>query len=467
MTNNSQNQENSPSRSGAFDSAVDKRVEKFTESISFDHRLYAQDIRGSIAHAQMLADQNVLTAEEANQIEKVLTRIHSQIEQGIFVFKPELEDIHMNIEQALIDELGDIGRKLHTGRSRNDQVSTDFRLWVRDAIDTIDGMLGALQKAFLNRCANDDGVIVPAYTHLQRAQPVLANHYWLAYCEKFDRDRSRLADCRKRVNQCSLGTAALAGTSIPIDRQNTAKRLGFDGVVRNSLDSSSDRDFVLEFAFCLSLIGVHLSGWAEEWILWSTTEFDFIKIPHEFCTGSSIMPQKINPDVLELTRGKSARVVGALQTLLVLTKGLPLAYNRDLQEDKQPIFDAFDTIEQCLNVAAPMVAGAQLNRESIYSRLERGFLDATTLMEYLISTKGMPQRTAHHLIGRFVKVATEKRCTLAELPLEDFQAGEASLDSSVFESLGVENAIRFFTSEGSTSPKRVSEQIELWKTRLQ
>ena len=249
-----------------------------------------------------------------------------------------------------------------------------MRLWVRDAIDRMDAGLEQLQLAFLSRCEQDTDVILPAYTHLQRAQPVVAPHYWLAYIEKFQRDRDRLADCRKRVNLCSLGTAALAGTTLNIDRENSAKRLGFEGLVENSIDSSSDRDYLLETCFCLSTIGIHLSGWAEEWILWSTVEFDFISLPHEFCTGSSIMPQKINPDVLELTRGKSARVIGSLQTLLVLTKGLPLAYNRDLQEDKRPFFEAVDTIEGCLEVAIPLVAGAALKRESIESRLEKGFL---------------------------------------------------------------------------------------------
>ncbi len=455
----------SPSRSGAFDAAVDKRVEKFTESISFDHRMYQQDIRGSIAHAQMLADQKILTADEAQQIEATLTDIKGEIESGKFQFRQELEDIHMNIEQVLIDRLGDVGRKLHTGRSRNDQCSTDARLWVRDAIDRLDGLLADLQAAFLSRCELDAGVIIPAYTHLQRAQPVLAPHYWLAYCEKYQRDRDRLADCRRRVNLCSLGTAALAGTTLPIDRENSAKRLGFEGLVANSLDSSSDRDYLLETVFCLSTIAIHLSGWAEEWILWSTVEFDFIQLPHEFCTGSSIMPQKINPDVLELTRGKTARVVGSLQTLLMLTKGLPLAYNRDLQEDKPPLFDAVDTVESCLEVAAPLVEGARLKLDSIAARLDRGFLDATTLMEYLIK-RGLPQRTAHHLIGGLVKLATEKSVTLSQLPLEDFQSFDSSLDESVYDILGVDKAVEAFQSVGSTAPAMVASQVDLWKKRL-
>ena len=455
----------SPSRSGAFDSAVDKRVERFTESISFDARLFRHDIAGSIAHASMLADQGILTAEERDQIKSNLADIQNEIEAGTFPIREELEDIHMNIEQALIDRVGDVGRKLHTGRSRNDQVSTDLRLWVRDAIDQIDERLANLQRAYLSRCEKDAGVIVPAYTHLQRAQPVLANHVWLAYIEKFARDRERLADCRKRINLCSLGTAALAGTTLNIDRQNSAKRLGFDGIVANSIDSSSDRDFVLETLFCLATIGIHLSTWAEEWILWATVEYDFIKLPHEFCTGSSIMPQKINPDVLELTRGKSARLIGSLQTLLVLTKGLPLAYNRDLQEDKPPLFDAVDTVKACLELAAPLVAGADLKVDSINSRIEKGFLDATTLMEYLIK-RGIPQRSAHHSIGELVRLATSKSVTLAELSLEDFQSVDSDLDESVYDVLGVKNAVKAFQSEGSTNPERVDQQIKLWKSRL-
>ncbi len=463
--NSSQDAAASPSRSGAFDAAVDRRVERFTESISFDQRLYPQDIAGSIAHAQMLADQKILTTDERDQIVATLGEIKAQLDAGTFELRTELEDIHMNIEQALIDKLGDVGRKLHTGRSRNDQVSTDMRLWVRDAIDRLDAGLEALQKSFLGRCDRDADVILPAYTHLQRAQPVLAPHYWLAYIEKFQRDRERLADCRKRVNLCSLGTAALAGTTLNIDRQNSADRLGFEGLVENSIDSSSDRDYLLETCFCLSTIAIHLSGWAEEWILWSSVEFDFISLPHAFCTGSSIMPQKINPDVLELTRGKSARVIGSLQTLLVLTKGLPLAYNRDLQEDKRPFFEAVDTVEGCLEVAAPLVAGAELKRKSIAGRLEQGFLDATTLMEFLIK-RGVPQRKAHHLIGGLVKLATERTVTLSQLTVDDFQSFDSSLDESVYSVLGVANAVDAFESYGSTSPKRVADQVQRWKSCL-
>jgi len=425
---------------GVFDGATDPRVEKFTESVSFDRRLYAQDIRGSIAHARMLSNVGVLTAAEAGQIVAGLAEIGMEIAAGSFVFRQELEDVHMNIERALIDRIGDVGRKLHTGRSRNDQVSTDFRLWIRDALDNIDHLLADVQRAFVGRCAQDEGVILPGYTHLQRAQPVLANHYWLAYCEKFQRDRDRLADCRHRVNQLPLGTAALAGTTIPIDRQQVADELGFEGLVANSIDSSSDRDFAIEFAFVLTLVAEHLSTWAEEWILWSTYEFNFLRLPQVFCTGSSIMPQKINPDVLELIRGKTARVVGNLQALLVLVKGLPLAYNRDLQEDKERVFDSADTVSACLELAAAVVAGAELKRESIATRLEHGYLDATTLMEYLIGL-GVPQRSAHEIIGKLVAKAMKQGVPLAELPLTDFQEAHAALDKKVFDVLGVKNAI--------------------------
>jgi argininosuccinate lyase len=455
----------SPSRSGVFDSKTDQRVERFAESISFDARLYPQDIRGSIAHARMLAAQGLITAEEATQIRQTLGEIGQELAAGKLPLRIELEDIHMHIEQALIDRLGDTGRKLHTARSRNDQVSTDVRLWVRDALDRVDAGLAELQRAFLGRCDGDFDVVLPAYTHLQRAQPVLAPHYWLAYVEKFQRDRERVADCRRRVNRCSLGVAAVAGTSLPIDRQMTAKELGFEAVTANSLDTSSDRDFVLESGFVLAMIASHLSGWAEEWILWSTVEFGFLKLPHAFCTGSSIMPQKVNPDVLELTRGKSARVMGNLQTLMLLIKNLPLAYNRDLQEDKPPLFDSFDTIEAALAVITPLVAGAELRRDSIAARLELGYLDATTLMEYLIA-QGMPQRRAHHLVGAIVGEAMRRGVPLSDLPLEVMRQHAPELTSDVAKVLGAANAVAAFRSEGSTSPDRVAEQIRLWKQRL-
>jgi argininosuccinate lyase len=451
--------------SGVFDRATDRRVEKFTESVSFDRRLYAHDIRGSIAHANMLSKVGILTDDERHQIVTGLEQIGHEIATGQFKFREELEDVHMNVERALIDRIGDVGRKLHTGRSRNDQVSNDIRLWVRDEIDAMSARLEAVQRAFLGRWKHDWGVVLPAYTHLQRAQPVLAAHYWLAYCEKLERDRDRLADCRARVNQMSLGTAALAGTSIPIDRHMVAEELEFDGILANSLDASSDRDFVIEFAFCLATIATHLSGWAEEWILWTTTEFGFIRLPQEFCTGSSIMPQKINPDVLELIRGRTGRVVGNLMSLLMLVKGLPLAYNRDLQEDKQRLFESVDTVAACLELAAPIVAGAELNRERIAARINEGYLDATTLMEHLI-LQGVPQRTAHELIGKLVASAMKRGVPLAGLPLEEFQAAHPALDKSVFDVLGVDRAVEAFSSYGSSNPEQVTHQLELWRERL-
>ncbi len=450
---------------GVFSEATDRRVEQFTESVSFDRRLYAQDIEGSLAHARMLAKVGLLSNDECRQIERALAAIQSEIEEGRFSFSVELEDIHMHIERSLIERIGDAGRKLHTGRSRNDQVSTDLRLWVRAAIDRIDRRLVDVQAAFVGRCDSDLDCIVPGYTHLQRAQPILAPHYWLAYCEKFQRDRQRLADCRRRTNVLSLGAAALAGTSLPIDRHDVAEQLQFEAVASNSLDVSSDRDFVLEFAFVLTVIAEHLSTWAEEWILWSTAEFSFLRLPQAFCTGSSIMPQKVNPDVLELIRGKTARVVGNLQALLVLVKGLPLAYNRDLQEDKPRLFDSFDTVEACLGVAAPLVAGAELNRPAIADRLDRGHLDATTLMEYLIR-RGVPQRTAHGAVGRLVRKALERGVRLSDLPLADFQEEHTALDEGVFEILGVEKAVAAMQSYGSTAPAEVKKQIQRWKNQL-
>jgi argininosuccinate lyase len=418
-----------------------------------------------LAHAQMLAHVGLLSGDECRQIEQSLLAIRQEIEQGRFVFSIELEDIHLHIERALIARLGDIGRKLHTARSRNDQVATDLRLWQRDAIREIDARLMNLQRAFVDRCQRDQDCILPGYTHLQRAQPVLAAHYWLAYCERFQRDRDRLVDCRRRTNVLPLGSAALAGTSLPIDREFVARQLGFDSVASNSLDATNDRDFAIEFVFVLSMVALHLSGWAEEWILWCSSEFNFLKLPEAFCTGSSIMPQKVNPDVLELIRGKTARVVGDLQALMMLVKGLPLAYNRDLQEDKPRLFNAFDTVSACLELAAPLVAGAELNRSAIRGSLERGHLDATTLMEELIR-RGTPQRTAHEWVGRLVRKALDRNSTLAELSTADFQEIDPSLDGSLREALGVERAIGRFQSYGSTAPVEVAKQLEIWKKRL-
>jgi argininosuccinate lyase len=444
---------------GRFTGGTDARVEEFTESITFDRRLYRHDIIGSQAHARMLAEVGLLTKDEAEQIVTALNEIGATIDEGKMEFLTSLEDIHTHIERALIAKLGDTGRKLHTGRSRNDQVVTDLKLWVRDAIDELDGLLLDLQKAFVESAERESGVIIPGYTHLQRAQPVLAAHYFLAFVEKLDRDRARLNDCRARVNVLPLGAAALAGTSLPIDRESVRAKLGFDSVARNSLDVSSDRDFALEFVFCLSLIATHLAGWAEEWVIWSTTEFNFLDLPDAFCTGSSIMPHKKNPDVLELTRGKSGRVIGALQHLFVLVKGLPLAYNRDLQEDKTAIFDAFDTVAGCLAVAAPLVRQTKLRREVIASRLDAGHLDATTFMEALIA-RGTPMRSAHELVGNLVRECEQRKCRLADLPDAMFPVPEVKA------LLGVANSLAAFKSYGSTAPAEVERQLREWKQRL-
>ncbi len=451
---------------GRFGEKTDRRVEEFTESISFDRRLFEHDIQGSIAHAEMLAHVGLITADECQQIARGLSEIRAEIVAGRFPFVLEREDVHMHIEAALIEKLGDVGRKLHTARSRNDQVATDVKLWTRDALDRIDSRLIALQRALVASAERHRDVILPGYTHMQRAQPVLAAHYFLAFVEKFERDRGRLADCRRRLNVLPLGAAALAGTSLPIDRQHVAATLGFDGVAANSMDVSSDRDFSLESVFTLSVIALHLAGWAEEWVLWSTQEFSFLALPDAICTGSSIMPQKKNPDVLELIRGRSARVIGSLNTLLVLVKGLPLAYNRDLQEDKEPLFDAFDTVDACLDLAALVVDGARLRVETINARLDEGYLDATTLMEYLIA-RGVPQRSAHEIIGHLVGLCESRGLKrLSDLPDDAFREAHPAMDLGVKDILGVSNAIKALRSYGSTAPAEVETQLARWKARL-
>jgi argininosuccinate lyase len=450
---------------GRFSCATDERVEAFTESISVDQRLARHDIRASQAHARMLAEVSLLTAAEAEQIVAALDAIAGQIERGEFAFSVKREDIHTHIEQALIERLGDVGRKLHAGRSRNDQVVTDVKLWVREAIDDIDGRLRETQAALVEAGERHRDLVLPGYTHLQRAQPVLAPHYFLAYVEKYQRDRDRLADCRRRVNVLPLGAAALAGTSLPIDRESVRRQLGFDAVAANSLDVSSDRDFVLEFVFDLSLIALHLSGWADEWVLWATTEFGFLDLPEAFCTGSSVMPHKKNPDVLELIRGKTARVLGDLQHLLVLVKGLPLAYNRDLQEDKRALFDAHDTVAGSLELAAALVRETRFRPEVIAARLEDGFLDATTLMEFLIG-QGVPMRSAHEAVGKLVRLCEQRRCRLADLPAEVYESVHAGLTPGVYQVVGVQGALAAFRSAGSTAPAEVERQLAAWHTRL-
>lgn len=451
---------------GRFVGETDQRIEHFTQSISFDRRLAKQDIQASIAHARMLAHVGLLDADECQHIERELSEIQAKIEGGQFPFTLEREDIHMNIEAALVQSLGDTGRKLHSARSRNDQVATDVKLWTREALDRIDSCLVQLQRAFVRAAQRHRDVIVPGYTHMQRAQPVLAPHVFLAYVEKLQRDRSRLADCRERLNVLPLGTAALAGTSLPIDRDFVARELGFQSVAANSLDVSGDRDFVVESVFVLAMIAEHLSGWAEDWILWNTQEFGFLDLPDAMCTGSSIMPQKKNPDVLELIRARTARVVGALTTLLVLVKGLPLAYNRDLQEDKEPLFDAFDTLEASLELATVVVEGIALRTQRIAKGLKEGFLDATTVMEFLIQ-RGVPQRTAHEAIGQLISSCESRglKC-LADLSNDELAKAHPKLGPEVRDVLGVENVIKAFRSYGSTAPLEVDKQLERWQQTL-
>jgi len=450
---------------GVFQEPTDARVEAFSESVSFDRRLADDDIDGSIAHARMLASVGLMTVQEADAVAQALEEIRGEIHAGRFEFTAAKEDIHLHIESALTARLGDTGRKLHTARSRNDQVATDLRLFCRRAIDRLEAGMAELQRSFLGLAEREQDLVIPAYTHLRRAQPVLAAHQLLGWCEKLARDRERLADCRRRTNVLPLGSAALAGTSLPIDREHVREPLGFEAVATNSLDAASDRDFVCELAFVVALAGVHLSQWAEEWIIWSTQEFGFLLLPEAFCTGSSIMPQKINPDVLELVRGKSARLVGNLQQLLVLLKGLPTAYNRDLQEDKEAIFDSIDTLEAVLGVAAPLVAGTRFDRPRIAASIERGHLDATSLMEALIG-QGVPQRTAHETVGLLVRRAMNRGVSLAELTDEEITADYAGWNAALRGALGASRAVERMQSFGSTAPASVADQIAAWRHRL-
>ena len=450
---------------GVFQEPTDARVEAFSESVSFDRRLADDDIDGSIAHARMLASVGLMTVQEADAVAQALEEIRGEIHAGRFEFTAAKEDIHLHIESSLTARLGDTGRKLHTARSRNDQVATDLRLFCRRAIDRLDAGMAELQRSFLGLAEREQDLVIPAYTHLRRAQPVLAAHQLLGWCEKLARDRDRLADCRRRTNILPLGSAALAGTSLPIDREHIREALGFEAVAANSLDAASDRDFVCELAFVVALAGIHLSQWAEEWVIYSTHEFGLLLLPEGFCTGSSIMPQKINPDVLELVRGKSARLVGNLQQLLVLLKGLPTAYNRDLQEDKEAIFDSIDTLEAVLGVAAPLVAGARFDRERVAASIDQGHLDATSLMEALIG-QGVPQRTAHETVGLLVRRAMTRGVSLAELTDEEITADYAGWNAALRGALGASRAVERMQSFGSTAPASVADQIAAWRHRL-
>ncbi|KAK3038309.1 hypothetical protein RJ639_031405 [Escallonia herrerae] len=455
---------------GRFEEGVTDAVERFTESISFDKALYKHDILGSRAHASMLAHQGLISDGDRDSIIGGLAQIEKQIEDGEFVWRADREDVHMNIEAALTDLVGEPAKKLHTARSRNDQVSTDFRLWCRDAIDVIVERIKLLQVALVTLAKKNEGVIVPGYTHLQRAQPVLLQHLLLAYVEQLERDAGRLVDCRVRMNFCPLGACALAGTGLPIDRFMTSKALGFtaplrnsgDAITRNSIDAVSDRDFVLEFLSANSITAVHLSRLGEEWVLWASEEFGFLIPSDSVSTGSSIMPQKKNPDPMELVRGKSARVVGDLVSLLVLCKGLPHAYNRDLQEDKEPVFDSVKAIIGMLEVSAEFAQNVTFNQDRIRKALPAGHLDATTLADYL----GVPFRTSHDIAGRSVGLCVSKNCQLQDLSLDELRSINSVFDEDVYEYLGVENSIKKFSSYGSTGSECVASQLDEWITRL-
>ncbi|KAG4162413.1 hypothetical protein ERO13_D01G114300v2 [Gossypium hirsutum] len=451
---------------GRFEDSVTDIVEKFTESISFDKQLYKHDIMGSKAHASMLAEQGLISFSDRDSILKGLDEIERRIEAGEFVWRTDREDVHMNIEAALTDLVGEPAKKLHTARSRNDQVLTDFRLWCRDAIDRIISSIRHLQVALVKLALNNEGLIIPGYTHLQRAQPVLLQHLLLAYVEQLDRDAGRLLDCRARLNFCPLGACALAGTGLPIDRFMTSEALGFTAPMRNSIDAVSDRDFVLEFLSANSIIAVHLSRIGEEWVLWASEEFGFITPSDSVSTGSSIMPQKKNPDPMELVRGKSARVIGDLVTLLTLCKGLPLAYNRDLQEDKEPTFDSVKTITGMLEVSAEFAQNITFNDKRIRKALPAGYLDATTLADYLVK-KGIPFRTSHDIVGRSVALCVSKNCQLQDLSLEDMRNLSPVFDNDVYEFIGVENAVKKFSSYGSTGFACVADQLDDWAAKLE
>jgi len=450
---------------GRFRSSTSASTEAFTESISIDSRLFRHDILGSMAHAEMLAATGILTKREASSIVAGLKGILADIEAGRLTFRQELEDIHMNVEAALIERVGDVGRKLHTARSRNDQVALDMRLWVREAISQTEQLLRGLQAAFVRMGKRYADVCMPGFTHLQHAQPLSAGHYALAYVEMFQRDVERLEDCDKRVAVSPLGACAVSGTSLPIDPTFTAKELGFRRAFANSLDAVSDRDFCVEFMSCLAITAMHLSRLAEEWTLWCSAEFRFVIIDEKYCTGSSLMPQKRNPDVLELIRGKCARVYADMMQLLCLMKGLPLAYNRDMQEDKASLFDGTDTVGACLAMAREVVATARFNTERIEQACEEGYLDATSLAEYLVR-KGVPFRTAHETAGRIVRDCEEEGRRLSETPIERLQRFAPVIEDDVRGVLGARNCLRAYQSRGSTAPRLVKNNLSRWEKKL-
>ena len=450
---------------GRFTEPTNALVEAFTESISFDSRLYKQDIQGSIAHSKMLAKIGVITTDEAQSIEAGLIDIQQQIEQGDFEWSTQLEDIHMNIEARLTDAIGEAGKKLHTGRSRNDQVATDIRLYMREAVDDVRVLLSHLQRNLLDLAKEEVETIMPGFTHLQVAQPISLAHHLLAWNEMLERDSERLLDARKRINVMPLGSAALAGTSFPLDREMTCELLEFDRPSRNSLDAVSDRDFLIEVASACSLIMMHLSRMCEEIILWASESYKFIQIGDAFCTGSSIMPQKKNPDIAEIVRGKSARVIGNLQSLLVLMKSQPLAYNRDNQEDKEPIFDTIDTVARSLQVFAAMVPSINFQRETMYKAALEGYATATDLAEYLVRLN-VPFRDAHEIVGGTVHYAIEQNKPLSDLSLDELQSFGAMIEEDVYNVLSLEGSVKARSHFGGTAPVRVQEALDAAFARL-
>ncbi|MYD77465.1 MAG: argininosuccinate lyase [Gammaproteobacteria bacterium] len=450
---------------GRFTQATNSMVEKFSASVSFDQRLYRQDIVGSIAHARMLSKVGVIDESEFNDIRNGLNRILSQIEAGEFEWSDEFEDVHMNIEKRLTDDIGEAGKKLHTGRSRNDQVATDLRLYTRDAVDLIIDEIKSIQLTLLDFAEAEAETIMPGYTHLQIAQPIVFGHHLMAWFEMLDRDRQRFIDARKRLNQSPLGAAALAGTSFPINREMTADELGFDAVMRNSLDAVSDRDFAIEFAAHSAITMVHLSRIGEEMVLWASEAYKLISLSDQFTTGSSIMPQKKNPDVAELVRGKSARAVGNLQTLLVLMKGQPLAYNRDNQEDKEALFDSIDTVFASLEIMHGMIQNLEPDRERMRAAALEGYSTATDLADYLV-TRDVPFRDAHAVVGNIVRHCIDNECTLEALSLDDMRRFHSMLDEGALRVIRPEGSVASRDHTGATAPRQVRLAVQEGRKRL-
>ncbi len=451
--------------SGRFNEPVAELVKKYTASIGFDYRLAAYDIQGSIAHAQMLAAQKIISTGDLKAIEQGLAEILKEIEAGQFEWLLDLEDVHLNIEKRLTDKIGDAGKRLHTGRSRNDQVATDVRLWLRASVDQVNAALKKLQLSLLDLAESHFDTVMPGFTHLQVAQPVTLGHHLMAYVEMLSRDAQRFADCRRRINRLPLGAAALAGTSYPIDREWVAKQLGFDGVCENSLDAVSDRDFAIEFTFAASLLMTHLSRLSEELILWSSPRFAFVDIADRFCTGSSIMPQKKNPDVPELVRGKTGRVYGHLTALLTLMKSQPLAYNKDNQEDKEPLFDTVDTLLVTLEIYADMMRGITVNKAAMRQAASEGFATATDLADYLVK-KGMPFRDAHEVVALAVRYAVDKKVELSDLPLATLQQFSSSISEDVYGVLTLEGSLNSRNHIGGTAPDQVKAAIARMRVTL-